>query len=98
MIVMSCVVVILGSFAVTIPSSPGFIGTYHLAVQGGLTIFGVDPSIGFAYAVLLHFTAVIPITIIGFYFFLNENIKYASIKTEKYKPSENGLTKQTISK
>ena len=82
MIVASIVNMVLVSFAVTIPSAPGFVGTFHLAAKEGLVMFSVDPTIASGFSVLLHASSYIPITLTGFYFFLRENIKFSAAKTE----------------
>jgi glycosyltransferase 2 family protein len=51
----------------TIPSSPGNVGVLEGAIIGALTIFGVDPTIAFAYAVTLHLVQVIFTAILGIY-------------------------------
>ncbi|MCP4726828.1 MAG: flippase-like domain-containing protein [bacterium] len=83
MLISSSVAVVLGSFALTIPSSPGFVGTYHVAVQSALIIFSVDKSIAFGYAVLLHASGYLTSIAIGFYYFLRENIKFATMRNEE---------------
>ncbi len=66
---------VLVSFALTIPSAPGFIGTFHAAAKEGLVIFSIGPAIASGFAVLIHATAFLPAIVAGFYFFLRENIK-----------------------
>jgi uncharacterized membrane protein YbhN (UPF0104 family) len=51
----------------TIPSSPGNVGVLEGAIIGALTIFGVDPSIAFAYAITLHLVQVLFTTVLGIY-------------------------------
>ncbi|MFC1561816.1 lysylphosphatidylglycerol synthase transmembrane domain-containing protein [candidate division KSB1 bacterium] len=83
------VVLVFSSFAVTIPSSPGFVGTVHLATQQALVLFSIDQSTALGYAFLLHAVQYIPVTILGFYFFLRENIKFAMVKKKKNEPLKN---------
>ncbi len=80
---------VIGSFAVTIPSGPGFVGTFHIAVQNGLMVFGTTAGAGLAYATLLHLIGMVPITIIGLLFFLKENVKYAVIESSSQESGEN---------
>ncbi len=89
MLVASSVAVVLGSFALTIPSSPGFVGTYHVAVQAALIIFYVDKSIALGYAVIYHASGYLTSLGIGFYYFLKENIKFATMRNKDNLP-ENG--------
>jgi hypothetical protein len=47
-------VIVLTSATQAVPSSPGYIGVYHVAATFALTTFGVDPTSAFACAVLIH--------------------------------------------
>jgi len=89
MIVASIVNMVLISFALTIPSAPGFVGTFHAAAKEGLVMFSVDANIASGFSVLLHASSYLPITLTGFYFFLRENIKFSAAKAEF---QENSLT------
>ena len=44
----------MGSLGVMIPSSPGFIGTYHLAVQYGFIFYGINREEALSAAIILH--------------------------------------------
>ncbi len=48
-----------------LPSTPGFFGTFHFFCQSALAAFGVPRSIGFGYAVLVHATFFVPVTLWG---------------------------------
>jgi hypothetical protein len=50
-----------------IPSSPGFIGTYHVAVAYALELMGVEPAMAASVAIAGHFMATVPWTIIGLF-------------------------------
>lgn len=65
-------VMAIGVMSVAIPSSPGFIGTWEFFSLLALSIFNVDRDRALSYAVLSHFMAFLPITIIGLYYFYNE--------------------------
>jgi len=51
--------------AATIPSAPGFIGTYHAAVAAGILVMGYSISDYPAVPILIHLVQYIPQTIIG---------------------------------
>jgi hypothetical protein len=53
------------NLGIGIPSSPGFVGTYHWLVVSALGLFAVDPSTAFAYAVALHAIWYVPATLAG---------------------------------
>ena len=79
----SFIIVILVTFAIMIPSSPGFIGTFHLICQQGLVLFNVPQSTALAYAVLLHAFSYLPTTLIGLIYLGKENFTFSQIKMEK---------------
>jgi len=43
-----------GSLGVAIPSSPAYIGVLEGAIVAALSIFGVDPALSLAYALVAH--------------------------------------------
>ena len=51
--------------AATIPSAPGFIGTYHAAIAAGILVMGYSISDYPAVPILVHIVQYIPQTIIG---------------------------------
>jgi len=57
------------SFAVAIPSAPGFFGTFHAGSDFAIgTVYGVDSADSLAFAFGYHFGSWIPITLIGLYY------------------------------
>jgi len=79
----SFIIVIVVTFAIMIPSSPGFIGTFHLICQKGLVLFSIPESTALAYAVILHALSFLPTLLIGLIFFWKENFTFSQIKMEK---------------
>ena len=63
----SMFILVLLVFAVMVPASPGFIGTYHYACFKGLSAFGIPESIAVSIALVLHGIAFFPVIIAGFY-------------------------------
>ena len=53
------------SFGVMIPSAPGFIGTFHLAVQYGFLVYGYTPEEGLSAGILLHAAFFVPTVLAG---------------------------------
>lgn len=64
----SMFILVLLVFAVMVPASPGFIGTYHYACFKGLSAFGVAESTSVSIALVLHSTAFFPVIIAGAYY------------------------------
>lgn len=61
------IVLLLISVGTMIPSSPGFVGTFHVACAYALELMGVEPSIAASVAIAGHFTATVPWTVIGLF-------------------------------
>jgi uncharacterized protein (TIRG00374 family) len=61
----SLVVLLIVTIALTLPSTPGFVGTMELALKWGLVLFGIDESRAFAFALVYHVTQYVPITVAG---------------------------------
>ncbi|MFC1513912.1 lysylphosphatidylglycerol synthase transmembrane domain-containing protein [candidate division KSB1 bacterium] len=78
----SVIVMVFISLILTLPSAPGFVGTYHAAAKTGITMFSVNPDIAISLATILHLSAYIPVTIMGFYYLLKENIKISDAKKD----------------
>jgi len=57
------------SIGVALPSSPAYIGVLETALVGALSLFGVDPSIALAYAVVAHVIYFVNTGLIGIFGF-----------------------------
>jgi uncharacterized protein (TIRG00374 family) len=70
----SMFVLILLVFAVMVPASPGFIGTYHYACYKGLSVFGIPETTSVSIALIMHGTGFFPVIIAGFYYLWENKI------------------------
>jgi uncharacterized protein (TIRG00374 family) len=61
------IVMVFLSIGTMIPSSPGFIGTYHVACAYALELLGVEPAMAASVAIAGHFMATVPWTLIGLF-------------------------------
>lgn len=64
------------NLATTIPSAPGYIGTFDAPGIAVLTAYGVAKATAAAYTLVLHVALWVPITALGLYYFLREGIKW----------------------
>ncbi len=71
------------SISVTVPSSPGYVGTYHYLVMLGLAIYHVPSSEAFSYAVLIHLFNMLPVTVLGLYYFMKQQLTMQVAYEEK---------------
>ena len=55
----------VSGLGVSVPSSPGSIGIYEATMVFGLSAFGIDESIAFAFGLLHHFLSILPVVVIG---------------------------------
>lgn len=63
----SMFIMVLLVFAVMVPASPGFIGTYHYACFKGLSLFGIGESTSISIALVIHGCSFFPVVVAGFY-------------------------------
>lgn len=64
----SMFILVLLVFAVMVPASPGFIGTYHYACFKGLSVFSIPATTSVSIALVMHGTSFFPVIIAGFYY------------------------------
>ena len=64
------------NLATTIPSAPGYIGTFDAPGIAVLTAYGVPLSTAAGYTLVLHVALWLPITLLGVYFLAQEGIKW----------------------
>lgn len=73
------IILAFASLGAMIPSSPGFIGTYHLAVQYGFMVHGFTPEEGLSAAILIHASFFIPTVLAGVMAFISFHIPWEKI-------------------
>lgn len=88
LIIASLVILVMISIGIMIPSSPGFVGTYHYLCMQGLALFGVPETDALSFAIVLHISNYIPMTAVGFYYFWKENLRFSDALAEKQLVSE----------
>jgi len=62
------------NLATTLPSAPGYIGTFDGPGIEVLKVFGIDPVVAAAYTLTLHAALWFPITVLGFYYMIQESM------------------------
>ena len=65
------------NLATTIPSAPGYIGTFDAPGIAVLTAYGVDQATAAGYTLTLHVALWLPITLLGAYFLAKEGIHWS---------------------
>jgi hypothetical protein len=71
------------NLATTIPSAPGYIGTFDAPGIAVLTAYGVEQATAAGYTLVLHVALWLPITLLGAYFLAREGIHWSdSLRVE----------------
>jgi glycosyltransferase 2 family protein len=79
------------NLATTIPSAPGYIGTFDAPGIAVLTAYGVEQSLAAGYTLVLHVALWLPITVLGAYFMAREGIRWNdSLRKEAKAPEVPG--------
>jgi uncharacterized protein (TIRG00374 family) len=73
------------NLATTIPSAPGYVGTFDAPGIAVLTAYGVDQATAAGYTLVLHVALWFPITLLGAYFMAREGIKWSDNLREETK-------------
>lgn len=71
------------NLATTIPSAPGYIGTFDAPGIAVLTAYGVSQATAAGYTLTLHVALWLPITILGAYYLAREGIKWSDSLREE---------------
>jgi len=66
------------NLATTLPSAPGYIGTFDAPGIAVLTAYGVGLELATAYTLVLHAALWFPITLLGAYYFSREGLKWSA--------------------
>ncbi len=73
---------VVQAVGVAIPSSPGFVGTYHAAVVAGLAAFGMPQEESLSFAILSHFIMVVPIILYGLVLMWRDHLSLQTLGAE----------------
>ena len=65
------------NLSTTLPSAPGYIGTFDAPGIALLGAYGVAPALAAGYTLVLHAALWLPITLVGGYFFAREGINWS---------------------
>lgn len=62
------------NLATTLPSSPGYVGTFDTPGIKTLTAYGVRETLAASYTLVLHAALWLPITVLGFFYLYRQNL------------------------
>jgi len=67
------------NLALTLPSSPGGVGPFELLAAASLVLVGVDKDLASSYALALHVVLLVPVTLLGLYYWWRENFSLSKL-------------------
>jgi len=76
------VLLVIVAFAVMLPSSPGFIGTFQYGCTVALGLFDIPKEISFPFSVVLWSCQFFPVTLLGLYYLRRESLSLKAIDKE----------------
>jgi uncharacterized protein (TIRG00374 family) len=74
------------NLATTIPSAPGYIGTFDLPGIAVLQAYNIPREIAASYTFVLHFALWFPVTALGLYYMVREGISWSEAMRVKDEP------------
>ncbi|MBP1753493.1 MAG: hypothetical protein H6Q57_2329 [Geobacteraceae bacterium] len=75
-------ILILLVFAVMVPASPGFVGTYHAACVYGLMAFSFPREKALSVALTAHAINFFPVTFLGLYYVVKDRISLRDVESQ----------------
>jgi uncharacterized protein (TIRG00374 family) len=77
------VAMVITTISVVVPSSPGYIGTFHYLCQLALGLFLIPKAAALSYALVLHAVSVFPVFFLGLFFLAREKMSLRSLRAEE---------------
>jgi uncharacterized protein (TIRG00374 family) len=78
------------NLATTIPSAPGYLGTFDLPGIAVLQAYNIPREIAASYTFVLHFALWFPVTALGIYYMVREGISWSEAMRAKDEPVHQG--------
>jgi glycosyltransferase 2 family protein len=69
-------------FAVLVPASPGYVGTYHAACVYGLMAFNVQKEKALSIALIIHGISFFPVIVAGFYYLCRDKFSLQELSSK----------------
>jgi glycosyltransferase 2 family protein len=76
----SCILLGVTAFGVTVPSSPGYFGVIQACFMMVLPLFTSDQAAIFGASIYFHLSQYIPVTLIGLYYFNATGLRVADVQ------------------
>ncbi len=73
-------ILVMLAFAISVPSSPGFVGPFHYAVYLGLSFYGIGKEEAIGMAIVMHLAQFLPLVVLGLFLLWREKLTFGKIK------------------
>lgn len=67
------------NLATTLPSAPGYIGTFDVPGIMILSAYGINASLAASYILTLHVALWVPVTLVGGWYFVREHLRWSDL-------------------
>jgi hypothetical protein len=79
------VILVALAFGVSVPSAPGFLGTFHYAAVVALMLYGIPKTEALSYAIALHAASILPVFFLGMGLLWAEGLRMGKIMRDELK-------------
>ena len=89
---------VVANLVTVLPSAPGYVGTFDLALQGTLTdAFGVDATKAVAYTAVTHAALLLPVVVAGLALLTREDLSLKGLARGRVEGRDDSATRATVS-
>ena len=85
----SFILLVIVCLGVTLPASPGFVGTFQFFSIVALKLFGYDKNVALPFSLVLHACHYFPVTLLGLYYLKKEHLSLKTLEKESLEGEEN---------
>lgn len=79
----SLIVLVVTTIGIVVPSSPGYVGTYHWLCQVSLAMFAVPGGPALSFAILIHGVNFLPVLIVGLILAYTEGVEIFRVQDRR---------------
>jgi uncharacterized protein (TIRG00374 family) len=79
----SLILLVMTTIGIVIPSSPGYVGTFHYLCQISLALFGIPVGPALSFATVVHGTIFLPVLVLGLILSYFEGVTLSNILQQK---------------
>lgn len=70
------------AFAISVPTTPGFVGVFEAAIKATLLLYGLQDQVAVTYALVYHATTFVPITLLGTWSLIRTGLGLKTLRQE----------------